>query len=45
MTQNYDAIFIGAGVMGANIAFHLVEHGLKTVNNGHNFQIHNTDLL
>ncbi|HEY5731810.1 MAG TPA: FAD-binding oxidoreductase [Anaerolineales bacterium] len=29
MTQTYDAIVIGAGVMGASIAFHLAEHGLK----------------
>ena len=26
----YDAIVIGAGVMGASIAFHLAERGLKT---------------
>ncbi|HNA90304.1 MAG TPA: FAD-dependent oxidoreductase [Anaerolineales bacterium] len=31
MTQNYDAIIIGAGVMGASIAFHLAERGLKPV--------------
>ncbi|MBL8102639.1 MAG: FAD-binding oxidoreductase, partial [Anaerolineales bacterium] len=31
MTQTYDAIIIGAGVMGASIAFHLAERGLKTV--------------
>ena len=30
MTQTYDAIIIGAGVMGASIAFHLAERGLKT---------------
>ncbi|MBV6393111.1 MAG: Hydrogen cyanide synthase subunit HcnC [Anaerolineales bacterium] len=30
MTQTYDAIVIGAGVMGAGIAFHLAERGLKT---------------
>jgi sarcosine oxidase, subunit beta len=29
MNQTYDAIVIGAGVMGASIAFHLAEHGLK----------------
>lgn len=29
MTQTYDAIVIGAGVMGASIAFHLTERGLK----------------
>ena len=29
MTQTYDAILIGAGVMGASIAFHLAERGLK----------------
>jgi sarcosine oxidase subunit beta len=29
MTQNYDAIVIGAGVIGASIAFHLAERGLK----------------
>ncbi len=29
MTQSYDAIIIGAGVMGASIAFHLTERGLK----------------
>src|SRR4026209_1875472 len=29
MPQTYDAIVIGAGVMGANIAFHLAERGLK----------------
>jgi sarcosine oxidase, subunit beta len=30
MTQTYDAIVIGAGVMGASLAFHLAERGLKT---------------
>lgn len=30
MNQSYDAIIIGAGVMGASIAFHLAERGLKT---------------
>ena len=30
MNQTYDAIVIGAGVMGASIAFHLTERGLKT---------------
>jgi sarcosine oxidase subunit beta len=29
MTQTYDAIIIGAGVIGASIAFHLAERGLK----------------
>ena len=29
MTQTYDAIVIGAGVMGASIAFHFAERGLK----------------
>jgi glycine/D-amino acid oxidase-like deaminating enzyme len=29
MTQTYDAIIIGAGVMGTSIAFHLAERGLK----------------
>jgi sarcosine oxidase subunit beta len=29
MKQTFDAIVIGAGVMGASIAFHLAEHGLK----------------
>jgi sarcosine oxidase subunit beta len=29
MTQTFDAIVIGAGVMGASIAFHLAERGLK----------------
>jgi sarcosine oxidase subunit beta len=31
MTQTYDAIIIGAGVIGASIAFHLAERGLKPV--------------
>ena len=31
MTQTYDAIVIGAGVMGASLAFHLAERGLKPV--------------
>ena len=30
MNQTYDAIVIGAGVMGASIAFHLAERGMKT---------------
>ena len=30
MTQTYDAIVIGGGVMGASIAFHLAERRLKT---------------
>lgn len=29
MAQTYDVIVIGAGVMGASIAFHLAERGLK----------------
>jgi sarcosine oxidase subunit beta len=29
MNQNFDAIIIGAGVMGTSIAFHLAERGLK----------------
>jgi sarcosine oxidase subunit beta len=29
MTQTYDVIIIGAGVMGASLAFHLAERGLK----------------
>lgn len=29
MSQTFDAIVIGAGVMGASIAFHLAERGLK----------------
>lgn len=29
MSQTYDAIVIGAGVMGASLAFHLAERGLK----------------
>ncbi len=31
MTQSYDAIIIGAGVMGVSLAFHLAERGLKPV--------------
>jgi sarcosine oxidase subunit beta len=31
MTQNFDAIIIGAGVIGTSIAFHLTERGLKPV--------------
>jgi sarcosine oxidase subunit beta len=30
MNQTYDAIVIGAGVMGASVAFHLAERGLNT---------------
>ena len=30
MNPTYDAVVIGAGVMGASIAFHLAERGLKT---------------
>ena len=30
MQQTYDAIVIGAGVMGASLAFHFAERGLKT---------------
>ncbi len=30
MSQTYDVIVIGAGVMGASIAFHFAERGLKT---------------
>ena len=30
MNATYDAVVIGAGVMGASIAFHLAERGLKT---------------
>jgi sarcosine oxidase subunit beta len=30
MKQSYDALVIGAGVMGASLAFHLSERGLKT---------------
>jgi glycerol-3-phosphate dehydrogenase len=29
MTQIYDSIIIGAGVIGASIAFRLAERGLK----------------
>jgi len=29
MTQTYDAIIIGAGVMGASLAFHFAERGVK----------------
>lgn len=29
MNQTYDAIIIGAGVMGSSLAFHLAERGLK----------------
>ena len=32
MTQNYDAIIIGAGISGAAIAFELSKKGFKTVN-------------
>ena len=31
MNQTYDAIIIGAGVIGASLAFHLAERGMKTV--------------
>jgi sarcosine oxidase subunit beta len=31
MTQNFDAIIIGAGVIGTSIAFHLAERGMKPV--------------
>jgi sarcosine oxidase subunit beta len=31
MTQNFDAIIIGAGVIGTSIAFHLAERGFKPV--------------
>ena len=31
MTQNFDAIIIGAGVIGTSIAFHLTQRGLKPV--------------
>ena len=32
MTQNYDAIIIGAGISGAAIAHELSKKGYKTVN-------------
>ena len=31
MSQNFDALIIGAGVMGTSIAFHLTQRGLKPV--------------
>jgi glycine/D-amino acid oxidase-like deaminating enzyme len=31
MTQTYDAIIIGAGVMGASLTFHLAERGQKVL--------------
>lgn len=31
MTENFDAIVIGAGVIGTSIAFHLTERGLRPV--------------
>ncbi len=31
MAQSYEAIIIGAGVMGASLAFHLAERGIKPV--------------
>jgi glycine/D-amino acid oxidase-like deaminating enzyme len=31
MSQTYDAIVIGAGVMGASLAFHLAERGLQVL--------------
>ncbi len=31
MSQNFDAIIIGAGVMGTSIAFHLTKQGMKPV--------------
>ena len=31
MSQNFDAIIIGAGVIGISTAFHLAERGLKPV--------------
>ncbi len=31
MSQSYDAIIIGAGVIGVSIAFHLAERGLKPI--------------
>jgi sarcosine oxidase subunit beta len=32
MTQKYDAIIIGAGIIGASIAFELAKKGYKTIN-------------
>ncbi len=32
MTQNYDAIIIGAGIIGASVAFELAKKGHKTLN-------------
>lgn len=31
MTENFDAIIIGAGVMGTSIAFHLTKRGIKPI--------------
>ena len=31
MSRNYDAVIVGAGVMGTSIAFHLAERGLRPV--------------